>query len=427
MKRPFGSFCCEESGNVLILTGLAFLFLVGIGGAAYDLGKQQLVRQKLQQAADAGALAGAGREYGISDAGRIDTANTFFALNYPNSYLGIGRPLPSISVAPDVNVSVQATASVPTAFVHMFNVNTLPSKGRSVAQINTPQNKLDVILVMDNSGSMRATDVGAVSVLDGDIPSATAACMVEYWNPVQVAYMNTYYVLLPYYPAPWYLNAYRNACMNPDALTPFVKDYTPPYVFLTGKELHGLVGATRMNALRYAADSMAQSLLNPNPLNHQMAVVKWDNILVGFDGFSNSYASVNASLLSMFAGVDTNSTVGLNKALELSGSFRSDTVRAVVLLTDGANKYTSDNTASVAVCNTLKSQPRTLVFTIVFGTTSANPTVRQFLSDCATGPNGTGDPKPNENLYFFTAENADQLNVAFTSIVGVLKKVRVLQ
>ncbi len=418
MRSLFRLFHRDESGNVLLLTGLAFLFLVGIGGAGYDLGKQQLVRQKLQQAADAAALAGAGRQYGTSNAARADTANAFYALNYPSSYLDIARPLPTINVIPDVNVLVQAQANVPTSFVHTFNVNTLPSKGRSLAQIAVPQNKLDIILVMDNSGSMRATDVGAVSVLDGDIPSATAACTAEYWNPVQVTYMNTFYVF-PGYPAPWYLNAYRNACLNPHAGTPFG---------ITGKQLHGLVGATRMNALRYAADSMASTLLNPNPLDHQMAVVKWDNILVGFDGFSNNYGSVRASLLSMFAGVDTYSSVGLNKALDLSGSFRADTVRAVVLLTDGANNTGGvENAASIAICNTLKAQPRTLVFTIVFGSTSTNAMVRQFLSDCATGPNGAGEPKPNENLYFFSAANAGQLNIAFSSIVGTLKKVRVLQ
>lgn len=384
MRNLLRLFHRDESGNVLLLTGLAFLFLVGIGGAGYDLGKQQLVRQKLQQAADAAALAGAGREYGTADAARADTANAFYALNYPSSYLDIGRPLPTINVIPDVNVLVQAQANVPTSFVHTFNVNTLPSKGRSLAQIATSQNKLDVILVMDNSGSMGSTDIGVAPILAGNVASMTALCVLKY---------------------------------------PLFAVWCPGWAAADAP------AASRMNALRHVADRMASQLLNPNPLDHRIATVLWDDALITSSPFQNAYGPVRTELLRMMSLGGTNSTFGMNQAVVIgSGGFRADAVHAVILLTDGANNSPAvQNPATVAVCNSLKAMPRTLVFSIVFGSTSTNPTVRQFLSDCATGPNGVGDPKPNENLYFYSAANAAALNTAFDSIVGVLKKVRVLQ
>ena len=390
MRSFLRFFRHDESGNVLLLTGLAFLFLVGIGGAAYDLGKQQLVRQKLQQASDAAALAGAGREYGASDLERKDTANAFFALNYPSSYLDIGRPLPTISVVPDINVLVQAQADVPTSFVHTFNVNTLPSKGRSVAQIAVPQNKLDIVLVLDNSGSMANMDVGAASFLNAG-PGIRPICIAGW-----IAY--------GFGPA-----ANANAMCN---------------------IYEGAVGATRLNALRHSATQFTDKLMTPNPLDHQMAVVTWDYFFMQQLPFTNSSAPVKNFLLNMYGRGATNSTTGLQRAQLMIPSLRADTVRAVILMTDGENfpDFAGYNASSLAICDALKANPKTIVFTIAFGTfVNTSPAAQQFLSDCATGPNGAGTPKPNENLYYFPAPNAVALNTAFEKIVGILKKVRVLQ
>jgi Flp pilus assembly protein TadG len=425
MKR----FLTDRSGNILMITGLGFLFLVAIGGAGYDLGKQQLVKQRIQQATDAAATSAASINFVTSSTNRELMARTIYALNYPDTYLGVARPPVDVVLNLPSNVVVRAASSVPTSFVGNFGIATLDAGGRSVAQIRRPPTPLDVILVLDNSGSMRATDVGAGSFLDGDIALATVACTAEYSNPAQVAYMTTNPSYTPPgYPAPFYLNAYRSACANPNAGTVFG---------MLGRQLHGLVGSTRLNSLRRAADNIANSLLNPNPLGNRIAIVKWDNILVGSNDFSNSYTAVRASLMGMFAGVDTNSTVGLQQAEVFAAGFRSNSdmshASAVILLTDGGNNSMStQNPASLALCNTLKARQNTLVFTIAFGPViddaTFGPTVRQFLSDCATGPNGTtSGTKPNENLFFFPVSNSAALAAAFTSISDTLQKVQLMQ
>ena len=168
----------------------------------------------------------------------------------------------------------------------------------------------------------------------------------------------------------------------------------------------------------------------PNPVNHRMALVTWDYFLVGSLPFTDDILQLKNFFSVMFGRSATNSTVGLEKALELSADFRPDALHGIILMTDGENfpDFSGYNASSLALCNTLKEMPNTLVFTIAFGDAAAgNSNVRQFLSDCATGPNGNSDPKPNENLFFFSAPDAVALNNAFTIIVGILKKVQILQ
>lgn len=419
MKRPgfsLRAFLRDTKGSVLLITGLAFLFLVAIAGAGYDLGRQQLVRQRIQQASDAGALAAAGRDQTTTNADRYATANAIYSLNYPSTYFGIARPVPSINVVTGINVSVTGNTTVPTSFVNNIGFTTLPAKGLSIAQIKNEYNKVDVILVMDNSGSMRAQDIGASSYLNGNFPAVTAACTAQYSDST----VNNW-ILTNYFPSPLYRNALVAACASPSTYSGSFGMY--------GYTLFGIQGPSRLNALRYSADTLAQGLMSPNPHDNRIATVKWDNFLIGYTGFSNDYTTVRNDLLNMYASLDTMSSKGLQKAIDLgTAGFRSDAVHAIILMTDGYNNPPSDNVTSLALCNTLKAQPRTLVYTIAFGpTATSDPAVSQFLSDCATPPNGTGTPKPNENLYFFPAANAAQLQAAFDIITGNLQKVRILQ
>ncbi len=390
-------FLKDRSGNILMLTGLSFLFLVGIGGAAYDLGKQQLVQQRMQQSADAAALSAADLPTNTDEATRRQVANAFFSLNFPDGYLGTTRPTPSITIT-NATVTVVANSSVRTSFVSNFNVPSIAANAKSVVQIKQNFNQIDLVLVMDNSGSMATQDVGATQALNGDLPSMLTACTAIWSNPVQIAEYGYDY--------------------SPFCVYPYAYDYLD----------WGFVGPNRLNALRYTADAAASQLLNAAGSNHRVALVTWVNILVGFSDFTNNYASVRSNLMRMIAAGGTKSTTGLQKALDLSANFRPDAVHAIILLTDGENNNpATDTPASLAVCDALKAKPRTIIYTIAFGTVVSDAGVRQFLSDCATGPNGSAEPKPNENLYFYRAPDAAELSKAFAQIIGNLQRVRIIE
>jgi Flp pilus assembly protein TadG len=160
MHEFFKRFLADHSGNVLMLTGLAFLFLVAIGGAGYDLGRQQLVEQRIQQASDAAALAAAAMDIGTADADRIQMAQQIYNLNFPAIYLGVVRPPPNITVNA-TQVQVGASTNVSTAFVRNFNdgagPSTLATAGLSSVLIKRDKIDFDLVVVVDESGSTSDT------------------------------------------------------------------------------------------------------------------------------------------------------------------------------------------------------------------------------------------------------------------------------
>lgn len=411
-RKLWQSFVRAQQGNVLMLTGLGMLFLIGIGGAGYDLGRQQLVRQKIQQASDAAALAAAGMDFGTSNATRQNTAQAFFALNYPNDYLGVARPTPSISIAGET-ITVSANSSVPTSFVGNFGVSSIAAAGSSTTRFKRLQTVLDVILVMDNSGSMAIADVGTGNSLNasGGVRPICRAGWIAYGAALGFALTNA--------DANFYCNIYE-----------------------------GATGFNRINALRFSANSLVNTLMNPNPNNNRMAMTTWDSFLIRSQGFTNDPAIARNFLGTMYGRAATNSTVGLQQAQTLSSQFRPNVARAVILMTDGFNNLgnlnpdgtekspaqiatdqISVNNASLAICNQLKAQS-TIIYTIGFGSelVGTNPFITrasQFLSDCATGPNGPG--QPNLNQFYFRAPDAATLASVFNQISGSLQRVQILQ
>lgn len=157
----------ERCGSVLILVGLGILVLVGLAGAGIDLGRQQIVSSKLQSACDAAAIAA-----GSAPAGQeIQTAQRYFNLNFPDSYLGVARPTPTITQTAN-GTTVAASAPVPTLFIRLLGVTTTTAVGRTGTESGSTTNtqKFDVILVMDNSKSMGLCDAGTVLEAIYDCP-----------------------------------------------------------------------------------------------------------------------------------------------------------------------------------------------------------------------------------------------------------------
>lgn len=412
----------DTGGNVLILAGLGILFLVGIGGAGYDLGRQQLVRQKIQQASDAAALAAAGMDFGTPSGTRQNTAQAFFTLNYPQNYLGIPRPTPSVSIAGE-RVTVSASAPVPTSFVGNFGVSTIAAAGSSTTQFKRVQTVLDVILVMDNSGSMGArpgvgSPLGSYDVGPGNSTNASGGI-----RPICRAGWISY--------AAFFGVLFTNADAN-----------------FQCNDFEGANGFNRINALRFSAGALADTLMSPNPNNNQIALATWDLIGIRMQGFSNNASTVKNFLGTMYGRGATNSSIGMQQAQTLASGFRANTAHAVVLMTDGANfggarfnafgvrdlaaenaERIQFNNDTLAICNRFKAEG-TIVYTIGYGAELSNNATnsieaRQFLSDCATGPNGGS--QPNLNSFYFVAPDAAALAATFNSIAGSLSKVQILQ
>jgi Flp pilus assembly protein TadG len=150
----------NERGNVLLFTFTLLVFLLVMGGFAIDFAFQAAARTELQRSIDAAALAGAGklafdntvfdaaranaRQYGILNPTRTGTVT--LDLNPANNangniVLGIwnaGTFSPSLAGNQVNAVRCQIQSTIPTSFLRLLNIPTLPIAANAVAVSNPP-------------------------------------------------------------------------------------------------------------------------------------------------------------------------------------------------------------------------------------------------------------------------------------------------
>lgn len=177
----------SRDGAVLPLIGLAFGVLVLASGFTIDYSRAQIVRERMQWAVDAAALAAA--KAAPQGQGAVQrAANAYFRANFPNGYMGtsgggvnarLGNKGAGYSVKLDVKNVKMDTYMMQIVGLNNFKVD-------ASAEVNTlPLNPLDIVVAMDASGSMDwRDDTGATCLFAGggcgagdvDCPSRSAYC-----------------------------------------------------------------------------------------------------------------------------------------------------------------------------------------------------------------------------------------------------------
>lgn len=150
-----------KGGNTLAMLAIFLIPLSALTGSAVDIGRLYLVKARLQQACDAGVLAG--RKFMVDtslstlDPVATTQAQTFFANNFPSGLMGtpaftaLNVPFTPTKTA-DNQVAGTATTTVPMTIMKMFG---MPSRTLTVtceARYDTPDT--DVVFVLDTTGSM---------------------------------------------------------------------------------------------------------------------------------------------------------------------------------------------------------------------------------------------------------------------------------
>lgn len=176
LRRIF-SLISDRSGAALPLVGICMVGIIGLIGLAIDSGRSYAVKSKLSTALDAASLAGAKMltsSNAASPALEAEIQNLFNA-NIATGYLNATITVPkladqSICVGTfDTNnvcvadptfarMSVKSTAVVPTMIMQIFNVATPTAIFTASAN---RQNSVEVVMVLDNSGSMNNTLSGS--------------------------------------------------------------------------------------------------------------------------------------------------------------------------------------------------------------------------------------------------------------------------
>ena len=154
----------DVRGNTLAMMAMFLIPLTGLVGSAVDMSRLYVVKTRLQQACDAGALAG---RKGMTDsnnttldADAVAQAQAFFANNFKKDttspatagYLGTTKVGFSPSKTADNQVEAKATATVPMTVSKILGTSSVTLNVTCEARYDVADT--DVMFVLDTTGSM---------------------------------------------------------------------------------------------------------------------------------------------------------------------------------------------------------------------------------------------------------------------------------
>ena len=155
----------DRSGNVIARVAAAIIPLIALVGSSIDLGRGYMAQSRLQSACDAGALP-ARRQLAsypnfnpaTQSAPVVARGGLLFDNNFSDGQYGsINR---SFTMVVQSDLSIQPTASIrlPTTMMQIFGITGIKLTTTCAAKLNF--NNTDVMLVLDNTGSMADTNPG---------------------------------------------------------------------------------------------------------------------------------------------------------------------------------------------------------------------------------------------------------------------------
>lgn len=155
MKGFLGRLARDTRGNVLAIVAAAVLPMTAFVGAGLDLSRAYLVRTRLQQACDAGVLAGRrtmGAGGSLAGAPTAQIQN-FINFNFPqNAY-----DTSAFTIAPTLDsstdtINLTLSTNMNTAVMRLFGTNTVAVSVNCSARDDYAN--IDIVLVLDTTGSM---------------------------------------------------------------------------------------------------------------------------------------------------------------------------------------------------------------------------------------------------------------------------------
>lgn len=149
----------DQRGNAMMLTAAAIVPILGLVGSGVDIGRAYMAQLRLQQACDAGVLAGR-RAMGSATytAAAKAEATKMFQYNYPTgTYDSTGITFDSQADGPS---SVKGTAAsyVPSTIMKIFFFNGFNLTVNCAAKLEI--SNVDIMMVLDVTGSMSTTNSG---------------------------------------------------------------------------------------------------------------------------------------------------------------------------------------------------------------------------------------------------------------------------
>ncbi len=149
----------DQRGNAMFLTAAAILPIIGFVGAGVDVGRAYMAQLRLQQACDAGVLAGRRAMSGGTYTSTAQAeANKMFNYNFASDAYGSSAVTFSSQAEGTSNVKGTASARLPTALMQIFDYEKFDLAVNCTAKLEI--SNADVMMVLDVTGSMAQTNSG---------------------------------------------------------------------------------------------------------------------------------------------------------------------------------------------------------------------------------------------------------------------------
>lgn len=422
-------FLTDRRGNFATIFALAAIPLIVAAGASVDISRAYIVDNRLKAALDAAALAVGGMA-GASQAELEAVAQSYFEANYPAGKLGVPG---AVVVAQSGNaVVLSVAAELPTVLMGIAGINTLDIG--ATTEVMRMGKKLEVVLVLDNTGSMNSG--GRMTVL-----KAAAKDLID---TVSVAAVSPGDVRIAIVPFTTDVNV---GTVNKDESWLKWTWTHPPVCTTTGKGKEKKTTCVDTRTVSKSGwkgcvvdrdEDYDVSVSTPTSSDATKFPANDNNIynnscsLRPMVSFSTDWAMLKSEIDAMSAGGATNTTIGfvwgwqmLTQGALLSNAAApnpAELEKVMVYLTDGVNTYYRQGIGSCngssycagvdlrteKVCDAIKATGIT-VYTVRL--INGNATL---LKNCASEPG-----------MYFSVNTASELTDVFKSIAQALSNLRI--
>jgi Mg-chelatase subunit ChlD len=403
LARRARRFGADRNGHVALIFSLAIVPILALVGAAVDYNRAQVARTRLQAAIDAATLSVAKNANKLSDSELRAAVER--ALN--GNLAGAGdTTIRGVRVTRvGTSIRVEVDADIKSAISGLVGIDTLDVGTVAQARWNVP--RIEIALVLDNTGSMRSNKkMDELKKAVGNMLT-TMETVRQTADQVRIA-------IVPFDTQINIGTSYRKADwirFDTSDLSKALRTTQAGWTgCLTDRDQPGdtndaapISDATRYRAAACTTGSLAQMA----PL-------------------TDDFGPLRTVVGDMQPSGNTNITIGLQMGLAVlstappfsEASTDPDVMRFLVLLTDGENTENRFSTSSSSIdgrtraaCKTVRDAGITL-FTVRVIDGNAS-----LLSGCATPPTPT-------NQYYYSVNDAVGIGEAFKAITDVISRIR---
>ncbi len=375
MLNLLRAFNRDRRGNVAMMTALLMLPLIGAAGGAIDIGRLQMTRTRLQDAADAASVGAVAKNSAAMTAAALmsgDGAVTVGTTQATQIFNANAASMPDVSIGTltttvtksglNVTANVSVQASMSTVFLRIFGISTMKTQA-AAASTNALPTFIDFYLLLDNTPSMGvgATPTDVATMVSHTSDQCAFACH-DLSNPT-----GNYYQLAKNLGVTTRIDVLRTATQS---------------LMTTAQSTAAVPNQFRMGIATFGASSAAPGYFNliaptSNLTLAQTTAGGIDLMTVPYQNYNNDQDTDFASAMS-----------GANSAMPSPGTGKSaaSPQEVLFLVSDGVNDSSIGGVRTIqtidpSYCTTIKN--RGIKIAVLYTTYLPLPTNSFYVSNVA--------------------------------------------